>query len=378
MSKYNRVYNYSIGISLILYIGLIFLLNIVTPDRIFSDSENRNLEQRPRFSLNGLMCDKFTINYEKYISDQFALRDFWVGVKSDSEIIIGKKESNGVYLGKDGYLLQTFEKPSLIEVEKKVNAINDFVKSNKNINQYIMIVPNSVKVLESKLPKHAYAADELLYMNYVKSGLDSNIKYIDVYDALHSKNNDYIYYKTDHHWTTDGAYYGYKAAGNKMGFTPRDKSYFNIKKVTNDFYGTLYSKAGFKGISPDSINVYIPKKNKVSKVEYDDKRVSNSPYDMNSLSKKDKYTVFFGGNHPFMKIETKVNNSKKLLVIKDSYANCFIPFLANHYKEIYVVDLRYYDEDLKSLINKNGIDNMLILYNAKSFFEEDSISNLSS
>jgi hypothetical protein len=155
-----------------------------------------------------------------------------------------------------------------------------------------------------------------------------------------------------------------------MNIKPHDESYFDVKKVTDEFYGSLYSKGGFRHINPDSIELYIPKADEECKVDYvDENRTSNSIYDMDCLNKKDKYTVFLGGNHSLVKITSNAPNKKKLLVVKDSYANSFIPFLTGHYSEIYVVDLRYYNEDLKDLVNKNKINDILFLYSAGNFIQ---------
>lgn len=378
MNKYNCIYKYLMALLLILYIGAMMTFSVITPNKAFSECENRPLEQKPNFSFESLIKGKFISNFENYISDQFPYRDFWIGVKSDTERFIGKKENNEVYLGKDKYLLQKFNKPEDDNLKNRIDAINSFALANPNINKYFMLVPNSIKVLQNNLPYDAPCADQLIYINKIKKELNKNIKFIDVYDALHAKKNEYIFYKTDHHWTSKGAYYAYEKAAPYMGLTPHDISYFNIKKVTDNFYGSLYSKSGFRHLDPDSIEIYLPKKDDGQLVCYSDKNTNfNSIYFMNNIDKKDKYTIFFDGNHPLVKISTNIKNGKKLLVIKDSYANCFIPFLVGHYSEIYMVDLRYYNEDLNSLIKSNNINDSLILYNVNTFFEDESICNIS-
>lgn len=371
LSEQDRVYRYTMAVMLIVFIGIIFVLNIVLPDRAFSEEENRKLEQAPKFSRESLMKGKFTTKFEKYISDQFAFRDMWVGVKSDAEKAIGKKENNGVYMGKDGFLLQKFDAPSQKDVNKKIEDINAYASMGSGVKKYFMLVPNSIKILEDKLPADAPVSDQLKYIDEMKALLDKNINFVDVYDSLYSKRNEYIYFKTDHHWTANGAYYAYKKLGEDMGFTPHNKEYFNIKKVTDEFFGTLYSKSGFRHIGPDSIELYIPKSMEQCRVEYfEESRVADSLYSMDNLNKKDKYAVFFNGNHPFIKITTAVNKGKKLLIIKDSYANSLIPFLTGHYREIYVVDPRYYDEDMEKLVKDKNIDEILIVYNVNTFFGE--------
>lgn len=377
MKKYSLIYRQVIAIIFLFFIGSMVLLNIISPKRTFSESENRNLEQMPKFSFKELIDGKFTSNYEKYIADQFAFRDFFIGVKSTIEKSINKKESNGVYLCKDGYLIQSFNAPKDKEFQDRIEAINNFAISNPNVNKYLMLVPNSSKILEDKLPKYAPIDDETVYMDKVKNSIDKNVKYVDIYDALYSKRNEYIFYKLDHHWTTKGAFYAYEALGKYMGFTPKEDNYFNKSIVTEEFYGSLYSKGGFRGMKSDNIELYTSKEKQEYKVEYfEENKTLDSIYDMSALNKKDKYTIFLGGNHPLLKITSKTSEGKKLLIIKDSYANSFVPFLTEHYSEIYMVDPRYYSEDINEVIKSNKINDVLILYNVNTFFEDASIKNI--
>lgn len=362
-------YKSILGILLVVYIATIVAFNIMTSDKVFSESENRVLEQVPRFSISQLMDGRFTTNYEKYISDQFPLRDFWIGVKSTIEKVLGKKENNQVYLARDGYLMEKFEDPDKGIFKSKVDRINSLISDSLDIDKYFMLIPNSVKVLENKLPPYAPNGDQLVYINKMKKSVNKDIKFINVYDTLYSHKDEYIFYRTDHHWTTKGAYLAYKQLITNMGIKPHKEDYFNIDKITDDFYGSLYSKSGFRNIEPDTIQLYRPKKDEGIRVEYvNEKKVIDSIYNLDNLRKKDKYTIFLDGNYPLIKINSNIDNKEKLLIIKDSYANSIIPFLTGHFNEIYVVDLRYYDDNIEPLIKNNKIDSVLILYNVKTFF----------
>jgi hypothetical protein len=381
MDKNNKIYNSVMAILLIVFLFGIFFLSIITPDKEFSESENRKLAALPKYSTKSLLKGNFTSDFEKYISDQIVARDFWVNLKADSEKVMGKKDNNGVYLGDDGYLFQMVEKPDKKDIENKVNAINSFSNKNKNLKKYFMLVPNSVKVLEDKLPKFADPPNQLEYIGEVKNKLDDDIKFVDVYDTLYKAKDEYIFYKTDHHWTSKGAYYAYEKLAEDMGLTPHKEDYFDIKKVTDDFYGSLYSKSGFRNLSPDSIELYTPaSKNKESwNVQYYDKNISSkSIYNMDNLKKKDKYTVFLDGNHSLVKITTNNNtkDKRKIVIVRDSFANSIIPFLTGHFSEIYVVDLRYFTDSLDELIKDNNIDDCLILYSANTFFEDSSVDRI--
>lgn len=375
MKKQNYTYYKITGFITLIFLFLIPILSFISPDIYFSESENRILQQKPKFTFKHFIDGKLEKSYEKYVCDQIVWRNMWIGIKSDSERLLCKKDNNDVYLGKNGYLLETFKKPDEKTVQARLSAVNSFAESIPDLNKYFMLVPNSVKILQDNLPSFAAPADELEYINKIKKGLSPQIKFVDVYGILSSKKDEYIYYKTDHHWTTKGAYYGFMAFSQSMGFTPESKKDFNIKEVTADFYGSLYSKSGFRHIDPDKINFYLPQSNIEYTVDYyDTNKITKSVYNFDMLKKKDKYSAFLDDNHSLIKISINNNTNSKLIITKDSYANCFIPFLLNHFSEIYVVDLRYYTDDIKELINKNNIHNMLMLYNTKTFFEDASVT----
>ncbi|QHW33910.1 hypothetical protein GZH47_26010 [Paenibacillus rhizovicinus] len=352
-------------------------INVFTPDKPFSESENRVLDEAPAFSLHSLESGKFTSSYESYVSDQFAFRDTWAGAKTDADRALGKKDNNGVFLGKDGRLIEQFTSPPEADMEDRIKAIQTFDQALPNLRKYVMLVPTAASLLSSELPAYAPVGDELADLNRVRQLLPRNVRFVDVYSALSAEQEQSIFYKTDHHWTTFGAYYAYLELCKSMGITPQDQSSFAIREVTDEFYGSLYSKSGFRHLKPDAIHLFLPKRANKIKVEYvDEGDTSDSLYDMDNLVKKDKYSVFLNGNHALIRIVTDGPANKKLLVVKDSYANSLIPFLVNHFGEIDVVDLRYYEDSLSKLIQERQINDMLVLYNIKTFFEDASILNI--
>lgn len=377
MNKYDKIFKYAIGVLFIAFLGIIVFLNLIVSNKVFSENENRMLEQMPKFSFGELFHGKYTTNFEKHIADQFAFRDTYIEVKTDFQKFMGNNESNGVYICSDGSLIENFKKPSDKDFNDRIDTLNSFSKSLPQVNKFLMIVPTSAEILKSKLPAYAPSDDELIYINKMKKSIDKDVKFVDVVSSLNEKNKEYIFYRTDHHWTTKGAYYAYKNLAETMNYTPLDEPNFDIKKVTDEFYGSLYSKSGYKHVKPDSIELYLPKVENDSVVEYaDNNKIENSLYNMENLKKKDKYTVFLNGNHSLVKITTNNNSNNKLLLIRDSFANSIAPFLTLHYSEIYLVDLRYYNDDLVELVKKNEIKDVLILYNVSTFFQDSSVLNL--
>ncbi|WP_034849365.1 DHHW family protein [Clostridium hydrogeniformans] len=375
--KIDTVYKRLIALEFIIFIGVFCIFNLIKPDKTFSEEENRNLTAKPKLTMESILDGSFSSKYEKYITDQFVFRNLFIGVKSDTERLIGKKENNNVYVGEDGYLMEKFKTPEGNKIKDKVDVINMFSKKFSNINKYFLLVPNSMEILKDKLPNNAPVDTQLEYMNNVESSLDKGIKFINPYENLAKHKDEYIYYKTDHHWTTRGAYYGYETLIDTMELNKKTAEDFNINKVSNSFYGSLYSKGGFKHLTPDSIEVYLPKNEVENVVTYVEENVKKpSVYSVEDLKKKDKYSVFFNGNHPLIKIDTTSDKNRKLLVLKDSYANSLVPFLTEDFNAIYMVDLRYYNDDVSKIIKDEGITDVLMLYNVNTFSSEESLANL--
>ena len=373
-NKYLKIYYSIMTLVFLVILIVIVTLNTTKKDIKFSESENRILAQKPKFSIERLLEGRYTKKYEKYKVDQFVDRDGWMKLKSSVDLALGKNESNGIYKGSDDYLIESFEVPDSEIVNRNIKAINNFNEKHKDIKEYMLIAPNAVSILSEKLPPYAPVVSQKLVMDNFAKTLNKGINYIDVYNTLDKHDKEYIYYKTDHHWTTLGAYYSFLEAAKAMDLEVK-KDYYNVERVSNDFYGTLYSKSGYEVKTPDYIDVYLPKdENDEYVVNYvEEQKKSASFYDSEKLETKDKYGVFLGGNHPVVKIKTISKEDRKLLVFKDSYANSFVPFLTQYFSDIIMVDPRYYYDDIEKLIEEEGISDILYLYNANTFFSDTSL-----
>ena len=373
-NKYLKIYYSIMTLVFLVILIVIVTLNTTKKDIKFSESENRILAQKPKFSIDRLLEGRYTKKYEKYKVDQFVDRDGWMKLKSGVDLALGKNESNGIYKGSDDYLIESFEVPDSEIVNRNIKAINNFNEKHKDIKEYMLIAPNAVSILSEKLPPYAPVVSQKLVMDNFAKTLNKGINYIDVYNTLDKHDKEYIYYKTDHHWTTLGAYYSFLEAAKAMDLEVK-KDYYNVERVSNDFYGTLYSKSGYEVKTPDYIDVYLPKdENDEYVVNYvEEQKKSASFYDSEKLETKDKYGVFLGGNHPVVKIKTTSKEDRKLLVFKDSYANSFVPFLTQYFSDIIMVDPRYYYDDIEKLIEEEGISDILYLYNANTFFSDTSL-----
>ena len=375
--KKKRTYNILISIFFIIFIEGIFIINLFKSDTDVSVMENRTLTHKPRFDIDNLIEGRYTKKYESYKNDQFIFREKFINIKSSIDSLLMKKDNNNVYKGEDGYLFEAFEKPNEENEKNNIEAINSFMEKHSDINTTFMLIPISSSILKEKLPNNAPILDEKIYVDEFEKSLDSRINFIYPYDTMYSHKEEYIYYKTDHHWTTLGAYYAYQELCEKLELNKKNLDDYTEVLATDEFYGTLYSKGLFKVKKGDDIYVYINKDEKdESIITYtEEQKKSASFYDTDKLKEKNKYDLFLDGNHPLVEIENvNVNNDKKLLMIKDSYANSFVEFLTPFFSEIVMLDPRYYYDDIEELISEKEFTDIIYLYNSNTFFQDNSLS----
>ncbi|BBF44990.1 hypothetical protein lbkm_3730 [Lachnospiraceae bacterium KM106-2] len=362
------------AIFLILVFG-VAVFTIVKPQKKFSSNENRYLQQRPSFSLTSFQEGNFSKEYESYVTDQFPYRDQWIELKVNIERMMQRKDVNGVYFGKDNYLIakhseKDFE-PELIN--KNINRLNKFIKNSSDMLKNpinVMLVPTSSQVLVDKLPMFAAPYDQDRLMEQMKQSLQGEkVSFLDMTETLKQHQKEYIYYRTDHHWTTLGAYYSYCEWAKRNGFNPVSDKDYKIQKATDEFFGTTYSKVNVP-VKADSIKLYEFPALKCEVKINDGEKKKDSLYDKEYLEQKDKYATFLGGNHAYVTIDTNVKNGRTLLVIKDSFAHSFIPFAANHYEKIVMIDYRYFNGSTKKVMEDQKVTDVLVLYNTVNFAQD--------
>lgn len=350
---------------------LIFTVaDLTNSDRIYSENENRMLAAKPEISKESVQDGSYMEDYEAYVTDQFVGRDTWVELKTRADILLQKKDINDVYLAEDDYLIEQHLSRDISQenVDKKIELLQKLVD---RYEAKAMLVPTADNILSDKLPYGAEYYDQSAFLKQVEAAVgEENL--INVYDRLKAHSDEYIYYRTDHHWTSLGAYYGYLEWNKKMGgtavetFDPRE-----MLTVTDEFLGTLHSKINLSW-REDTIHIFPDTVNRIPVITYDFSTKQYNYYEKKYLDTKNKYGYFLDENHPFVEIETGYRRGRELVVIKDSYANCMIPLLANHYDKIYVVDLRYYNGTLTGLIDRymTPQTDMLVLYDCIHFIED--------
>lgn len=370
-------------ISALIFIILLIVLPIATAfskKETKSDMENRTLATFPKFSIQSVRDKSFMNGFESYISDHFIGRIKWIELKVDTELLIGKKEINNIYIT-DNMLIEKLQEPNYPEINKSVDAINNLAERFKNPEYYVLVAPTSAGIYLDKLPNNAPQVQQKeAVIDYIYGSLSDNITSIDVYNNLYASKDEYIYYRNDHHWTSLGAYYAYNTAIQKLGFTPIPYSKFNIEHASDDFKGTFYSKSLYNGIKADTIDIYTMDKSKgIQSMVVNDgtsETTFNTLYDRSYLDTKDKYGTFLSENNPIVTVKTNVQNDKKILIIKDSYANSVVPFLAEHYSEITILDLRYIGITSENIVNINDYNQVLFLYNASTIAQDENLKKM--
>ncbi len=347
-------------IILISFWVILTILNFIVPTKDFSENENRMLAKLPKFEFEELINGKYVEKLDNYINDQFVFRDMWIKIKSLQEILLGKTENNGVYIGKDGYLFEKvkYTNKSEEKINSLVGKINNF-RENTNILTYFMLIPNSIYINQEKLPDFAETLDQEELINKIY-GMTNNIKTINTVDTLKQNKDKYIFFKTDHHITSNGAYLLYLEFCKEANINPITEY---KEEVTDSFLGSFDSKAQIINQEKDKIIVYKNSNNTEGITAYYDKETTNSIFNEDFLSKKDKYSYFLNGNNAKVVVKTKQKNGKRLLVIKDSYSHIMAQFFCQNYEEIHFIDPRYYNNFIEEYAKENKITETIFLYN---------------
>lgn len=348
---------------------------LIAEKQEFSEGENRYLEKFPEFTFSSLKEGKYTEKLQSYLSDHFPMRNLFMGLKAETEIALGKREIGGVYIAKDGYLIEDYAAPK--NTDKIVGQFEKFAESLEGAEVSLMLVPTAITIYGEKLPALAPVRSQLQTRDEIYGRLDFST--IDCYDDLmEAKKDNELYYRTDHHWTGYGAYAAYTAYCEAKEIVPLPLDRFEITEVSTDFKGTVYSKLNDAKIKADTITIFENPENRLTVYYEDKKETADSLYNFEYLEKKDKYSMFLNNIHPFIEITNETADSdKELAVIKDSYANCMVPFLVNHYRKVYVFDTRYYRGGPSKFINENRqITDVLLLYNMNTLDNDTGIGGI--
>ena len=350
-------------------VSAVSVLIFVIPDKGFSENENRTLETAPAFTADSLVSGRFTESLGRYLADQFPFRDGFVSVKAYSELLSGKKENNGViYCANDTLVPRTDIKEN--RLSDNLLCISEFENRTK-AEVTVVALPRAADVFSELLPiGYPKDIDKDLWKEFNYTAKKLGVKTVDVYSVLCKSNS---YYRTDHHYTTEGAFKTYEALADALCYKPYNKNYFKVSKVTDSFCGTAMRSSGFYFAKKDEISLYRYPLDEEYKIVADGKEIQL--YDMDKLNSTDKYAVFLGGNHGRVDITLDDENREKLLVIRDSFADSIAPFLALHY-DLTLVDLRYFTDSVAQCVQNEKFKKVLVFENISELATAKNLSYL--
>lgn len=349
--------------------------SLLLPDAAFSANENRYLKQAPKLTWDSLMAGTYTADAETYTADQILLRDVWMGSKSTLQQLTGKQDVGGVWLGRDGYFFAKVTEDDFdrSRYEKNLSAVKAFFDTNTDKDCRILLAPTPCTVLYDKLPAGValdngtvFDVDDCYDRLIELFGQQAILTYWELREV--GGGSTQVYYRTDHHWTTAGAQIAYGVWAEATGHEKRD---YELTEVTDSFRGTLYSKVLLPGSAYDTIS--LARDADIAAMDCDGE-VMHSFYVDAKLAQKDKYEVFMGGNYAKVTVTTGADTGRSLLLIKDSFANCFLPFIAADYDSITVVDLRYCRENIQTLADAHT--DILVLYELTNFASDNNLYKL--
>ena len=359
----------------LLFFTLILCLSIITllkPAQSFSDREQRNLHQFPAASLSSLSDGSFQAQSEQALSDQFFLRDGFVQLQRHFQRLLGTRIINNVWIANP----QLYQNSSPVD-PKQIRQLSEVLKAfaikNKKLRLDFLLVPTANGVIENSLFPMLYESQRE-YIHLFAQQLNPLYHTVDTLAVMDEKKDESIFYQGDHHWTTYGAYTMFQAWQKERGFNDQIKY---KKSIANDaFYGTLSNASGID--RRDTVEIYTPTENQIkTMVTYvQEQKRSASLYDESKQYGANPYELFLGGNFARIDIQTTAENDRNLLLIKDSYANCFIPFLIPYYHKIIVIDPRFYYDSLQSVIQTDHMSDILFLVNAHTLFQDPALLNL--
>ena len=361
-----KAYSRAVTALFCLFLGGLLVWHVLLPDRDRSEVENRTLAQKPEFSWAALKDGSYTAAVEEYFADQFPLRDEWTGLKARAEQLIGKHLFSGVYLCGDT-LISKVEAPSDGLDEKNLGYVAQLADKT-DAPVYLGLIPSAAEVWSDLLPEGAENFDQAAYLD---RAAELGLPMVDFLGALETHAGEPVFYRTDHHWTTLGAFYGANALLEAMGKEPLSQGDFAPETVTEDFNGTLYSTSGVHWLTPDTMEFWVED----AGLEITSWRTGAPEpgvlYDRSYLEQKDKYSAFLGGNQPLCVIRNEAAAGQgKLLLIRDSYSDALAPFLVQRFEEVHLLDARYYRAPASAYAADNAIDAVAVVYSVPNFITD--------
>lgn len=374
MKKYQKRIKRMLALLMPLFTLLALVINIIVPDKDISFVENRSLQKFPEINKTSFVDGSFENKMSNWFGDQFVGRNGLIHLRYGVLKLMGQKKINDIYLcGKQ--LIEDTKLPNETQLSRNLNAINAFTEKHSDADTSFMLIPNAVYVQNKRLPYFSDENDQGKIMDSIYNTLDSSVYSFDARETLKKHSEEYLYYKSDHHWTSLGAFYTYQAWQKQQGNDDVSLKDYDQYVVSNNFRGTLANGSGSFGIK-DDITIFVNKNLSDYYVQEPKQKNKGSIYDSSFLKTKDQYSVFLGGNKDIQRIELNNDSKRHLLLFKDSYANSFVQFILNDYRSITIVDPRYYRDDIEKVMQEDLITDVMYLYNTNTFVEDTSLADV--
>ncbi len=365
---------YTKQVTALVFLGLLFILcvmNLIPGNRGAG---------KPKLTLEGVLNGGYMEDYGSYLTDRFLGKGMFSGLDFSVKTLFGNRESEGIYRGRGRVLLEKTAAPDNKALEENTAKIKELAAAYYNIPVYVMLVPGAANIQAEKLPPYTAGRDQEKQFNQIREMLGTGVNWVEVSKALRKHDSEQLYYRTDKCWTSLGAFYGYEALAAAMELDASKDRELTPYVVNNDYIGSLAKKSGYGKGYEDSVTIYAPKKTKddvrVLMTNMDTKKKTATLYDSTKLEKEDKYSLFLGGDAGMTDIKTTADTTDRLLIFKDSYANCLIPFLTPYYREILAVDPSLYDGNIQEIMRKAKFTSILFLYGGNSFVTDTNISKV--
>ena len=364
----------------LLFIGIIVVVQAafwMLPRRPFSENEKRVLAEAPQINAAGVADGSVFRSIESYLSDHFPGRNLWVGANAYLERAEGRGATEDIVCGTDGWLFTAPVSDDRETLWDNMQAITTFAEK-QSVPVSMMAVPSAGAVVSDKLPALHMPYPDADLLEEARRIAGNTLHWVDLYtDFCSAEQPERLYYRTDHHWTSEGAYRAYCLLMEELGQSSVPRDDFTVEQISG-FYGTSYSKSGLWLTEPDTLELWTGSDIQAVTTVYDANRADpvtrEGMFFREYLEDADKYPVFLGGNHARVHIETNADSGKRLLVIKDSYAHALAPFLAEEYSTIDLIDLRYFKQQtISSWLEENPADEILLVYGLSSLAEDKNL-----
>lgn len=364
----------------LLFIGIIVVMQAafwLLPRRSFSENEKRVLSEAPQIDAAGIADGSVFRSIESYLSDHFPGRELWVGANAYLENAEGRGATEDIVRGTDGWLFTAPVSDDRETLWDNMQAITTFAEK-QSVPVTMMAVPSAGAVVSDKLPALHMPYPDADLLEEARRIAGNTLHWVDLYtDFCSAEQPERLYYRTDHHWTTEGAYRAYCLLMEELGQSSVPRDDFTVEQISG-FYGTSYSKSGLWLTEPDTLELWTGSDIQAVTTVYDANRADpvtrEGMFFREYLEDADKYPVFLSGNHARVHIETNADSGKRLLVIKDSYAHALAPFLAEEYSTIDLIDLRYFKQQtISSWLEENPADEILLVYGLSSLAEDKNL-----